>query len=425
MMVFALAVFLVVLVAFAVGFVHRTPAALAGAIVLVMAGAIGQEEAIEAVNWETLGLLIGMMILVGILKDSGLFGYLAVKSAQAAKGHPGLALIYLAAVTAVLSAFLDNVTTVLLMFPITLVIARLMEEDPVPFLLVEVIASNIGGTSTLVGDPPNIIIGTAVDELTFMDFIVNLAPPIFVILLVTLGIVWVVHARKLRTTEEDRKGVMGLDASAEIRDPALLVRSGAVVGATVVGFFLQQVTGLNPAIVALAGAAVAMLVCAPQVEDVLHEVEWPTILFFVGLFVMVGALESTGFIDMVARSLAAGSESLGATALIVMWGSAFASGIVDNIPFTATMVPVIEELAHARGYDTGTAEPLWWSLALGACLGGNFTMIGASANLVIAGLAEREGMTSLTFWRFLLWGFPLTLVALAISSAYILLFQIP
>jgi Na+/H+ antiporter NhaD/arsenite permease-like protein len=197
-----------------------------------------------------------------------------------------------------------------------------------------------------------------------------------------------------------------------------------VAGLTVVGFFLQGVTGLNPAIVALAGAAVAMLVCGPEVEKVLHEVEWPTILFFVGLFVMVGALESTGFIGLVAESLASGSDSLAGTAMIVMWGSGFASGVVDNIPFTATMVPVIEQLADSRGYDAATTEPLWWSLSLGACLGGNFTLIGASANLVVAGLVAREGMRSFTFWRFLMWGFPLTLVALAISSAYVLVFQV-
>jgi len=424
MMVFALAVFAVVLFVFAVDLVHRTPAALAGGILLVIAGAIGQEEAIEAVHWETLGLLVGMMILVGILKDSGVFGYLAIKSAQAAGGRPGLVLIYLAGVTAVLSAFLDNVTTVLLMFPVTLVIARILEEDPIPFLIVEVLASNIGGTATLVGDPPNIIIGTVVEELTFMDFIVNLAPPILVILLVTLGIVWLVHGRKLHTTEEDRKGIMALQATEEIEDRTLLVRAGAVCTATVIGFFLQQVTGLNPAIVALAGAAVAMLICGPEVEKVLHEVEWPTILFFVGLFVMVGALEATGFIELVAHSLASASGSLAGTAMIVMWGSAFASGIVDNIPFTATMIPVVEGLAETRGYDAATTEPLWWSLSLGACLGGNFTLIGASANLVVAGLVAREGMTTFTFFRFLLWGFPLTLVALAISSAYILIFQL-
>ena len=424
MMFFALAVFLAVLILFAVDLVHRTPAALAGGILLVVAGAIGQEEAIEAVHWETLGLLIGMMILVGILKESGIFGYLAIKSAQVAKGHPGLVLIYLSFVTAVLSAFLDNVTTVLLMFPVTLVITRIMEEDPVPYLIVEVLASNIGGTATLVGDPPNIIIGTVVDELTFMDFIVNLAPPILVILLATLGIVWLVHARRLRPTEEDRKGIMALDAASEIKDRNLLVRAGVVVGATVIGFFLQQITGLSPAVVALAGAALAMIVCEPEVEDVLHEVEWPTILFFVGLFVMVGALEATGFIEIVAHALASASESLAVTALVVMWGSGFASGIIDNIPFTATMVPVIQELAHARGYGPEAVEPLWWSLSLGACLGGNFTLIGASANLVVAGLAEREGMTSFSFWRFLLWGFPLTLVALVISSIYILVFQI-
>jgi Na+/H+ antiporter NhaD/arsenite permease-like protein len=421
---FALAVFVVVLAAFALDLVHRTPATLAGGILLVVVGAIGEDEAIEAVHWETLGLLIGMMILVGILKDSGIFGYLAIKSAQAARGRPGLVLVYLASITAFLSAFLDNVTTVLLMFPVTLVIARILEEDPIPFLIVEVLASNIGGTATLVGDPPNIIIGTVVDELTFMDFIVNLAPPIAVILLVTLGIVWLVHGRKLHTTDEDRTNIMALEASEEIEDRPLLVRAGAVAGLTVVGFFLQGVTGLNPAIVALAGAAVAMLVCGPEVEKVLHEVEWPTILFFVGLFVIVGALESTGFIGLVAESLASGSDSLAGTAMIVMWGSGFASGVVDNIPFTATMVPVIEQLADSRGYDAATTEPLWWSLSLGACLGGNFTLIGASANLVVAGLVAREGMRSFTFWRFLMWGFPLTLVALAISSAYVLVFQV-
>ena len=424
MMLFALAVFAVVLFVFAVDLVHRTPAALAGGILLVVVGAIGQEEAVEAVHWDTLGLLVGMMILVGILKESGIFGYLAIKSAQVAGGRPGLVLIYLAGITAVLSAFLDNVTTVLLMFPVTLVIARILEEDPIPFLIVEVLASNIGGTATLVGDPPNIIIGTVVEELTFMDFIVNLAPPIVVILLVTLGLVWLVHGRKLRTTEEDRKEIMALEATEEIEDRTLLVRAGAVCAATVIGFFLQQITGLNPAIVALAGAAVAMLVCGPEVEAVLHEVEWPTILFFVGLFVMVGALESTGFIELMAHSLASASDSLAGTAMLVMWGSGFASGIVDNIPFTATMIPVIEGLAEARGYDVATMEPLWWSLSLGACLGGNFTLIGASANLVVAGLVAREGMTTFTFLRFLLWGFPLTLVALVISSAYILLFQL-
>ena len=422
-MVFALVVFLVVLAVFALDWVHRTPAALLGALLVIVAGVIGQEEAVEAVNWETLGLLVGMMILIGIVKASGLFGYLAIKSAQAARGHPGLTLIYLAAITAVLSAFLDNVTTVLLMFPMTLVITQILEEDPFPFLIVEVLASNIGGTATLIGDPPNIIIGTEVNELSFMDFIVNLAPPVVVILLVSLGIVWLVYARKLRISESDRKGIMDLNPATQIVDRRLLVRSSAVTGATVLGFFLQGLTALNPAFVALAGAAVAMIVCGPRVEEVLHEVEWPTILFFVGLFVMVGALEATGFIERVAELLASASDSLAVTALVVIWGSGFASGIVDNIPFTATMVPVIESLAEARGYDAATTETLWWSLSLGACLGGNFTLIGASANLVVAGLAERSGV-SFTFFRFLLWGLPLTLVALAISSVYILVFHV-
>ena len=287
------------------------------------------------------------------------------------------------------------------------------------------LASNIGGTATLVGDPPNIIIGTVVEELTFMDFIVNLAPPIVVILLVTLGIVWLVHARKLHTTEEDRKEIMALEAGEEIEDRTLLIRAGAVCAAQ---RWSASSSSRSPASTPPSwrspGPRSPCSSAGPEVEKVLHEVEWPTILFFVGLFVMVGALETTGFIDMVAHSLASASDSLAGTALIVMWGSGFASGIVDNIPFTATMVPVIEQLAEARGYDAATVEPLWWSLSLGACLGGNFTLIGASANLVVAGLVAREGMTSFTFWRFLLWGFPLTLVALVLSSLYVLIFQL-
>src|SRR5918992_615541 len=247
-MLFALVVFLVVLAVFALDWIHRTPAALLGALLLIVAGAIGQEEAVEAVNWETLGLLVGMMILVGILQASGVFGYLAIKSAQSARGHPGLTLIYLATITAVLSAFLDNVTTVLLMFPMTLVITEILEEDPFPFLIVEVLASNIGGTATLIGDPPNIIIGTEVPELSFMDFIVNLAPPIVVILLVTLGIVWLVHARRLRISESDRKGIMPLDVATQLEDRRLRVRSSAVPGSRVLGFFLQAFPALNPAV---------------------------------------------------------------------------------------------------------------------------------------------------------------------------------
>lgn len=422
MSVLALAVFLVVLVLFAADIVHRTPAALAGAALLVMAGAIGEEEAIEAVNWETLGLLIGMMVLVGILKETGVFEYLAIRSAQLAGGGPGRILVYLGLITAVLSAFLDNVTTVLLMFPVTLVIANVLREDPLPFLLVEVLASNIGGTSTLIGDPPNIIIGTATG-LSFGSFIVNLGPPVAVVLLVTLGILWLVYGRSMTSSPERKKQILDLRADRELKDRGLLLRSGAITVATVVGFFLQDVTGLNPAVVALAGAAVAMIVCGSEVERVLHEVEWPTLLFFVGLFVMVGALEATGFIGAVAGLIGGASGSLGGTAVLVLWGSGFASGVVDNIPFTATMIPVIEQIGAARGYDAATLETLWWSLSLGACLGGNFTLIGASANLVVAGLADRSGV-AFTFWRFLLVGAPLTLVALAISTVYVLLFQV-
>ncbi len=419
---FAAAVFVAVLVLFAAEKVHRTPAALIGAVLVVVAGAIGQEEAIEAVNWETLGLLIGMMLLVGILKETGIFGYLAIRSAQIAKGRPGRILVYLGVVTAVLSAFLDNVTTVLLVFPITLLLADILGADPVPFLLVEVIASNIGGTATLVGDPPNIIIGTATG-LSFNSFIVNLGPPVVVILTVTLAVLWFVYGRKLRSSEETQREILALDPVATITDRSLLIRGGLVTGATVLGFFLQDVTGVGPAVVALAGAALAMVVSRSDVEGVLHEVEWPTILFFVGLFVMVGALETVGIIGAVAKALASSSSSPGVTALTILWGSAAASAVVDNIPFTATMIPVVEQLGEARGYDAAALEPMWWSLSLGACLGGNATLIGASANLVVAGMAEKVGI-SISFGRFLIVGLPMALISIMISTGYVLLFLV-
>jgi Na+/H+ antiporter NhaD/arsenite permease-like protein len=424
MMIFALTVFLLVLAGFAFEIVHRTPAALLGAATLIIVGAISLQGAIEAVQWETLGLLVGMMILVGILKESGIFGYLAIKSAQFARGTPSRILIYLAVTTALLSAFLDNVTTILLMFPVTLVITRVLETDVIPFLITEVLASNIGGTATLVGDPPNIIIGTSVEALSFTDFIVNLAPVVAIILTVTLGIIWLVYGRRLQSTEDDKQGIMSLDANSEVKDRSLLIRAGLVMALTVFAFFTEELTGLNPAVIAISGAALAMLICSPSVEDVLHEVEWPTILFFVGLFAMVGALETTGFIARIADFLATASPSLSVTAVIVIWGSGLASGVVDNIPFTATMVPLLQQLQSTRGYSSQTMEPLWWSLSLGACLGGNLTLIGASANLVVSGLAEREGMRGFTFLRFLKWGLPLTLLALTISTVWILVVEI-
>ncbi|CAA9468489.1 MAG: Na+/H+ antiporter NhaD and related arsenite permeases [uncultured Rubrobacteraceae bacterium] len=420
--IFAALVFVAVLALFAAEKVHRTPAALMGAVLVVVAGAIGQEEAIEAVNWETLGLLIGMMILVGILRETGLFSYLAIRTAQLADGRPGRILVYLGVVTAVLSAFLDNVTTVLLMFPMTLLIADILDEDPVPFLLLEVIASNIGGTATLVGDPPNIIIGTATG-LSFNSFIVNLGPPVVVVLVVTLAILWLAWGRKMRPSEENRRSILALDPASSIQDRGLLLRAGGVMAATVLGFFMQDLTGLNPAVVALAGAALAMIVCRSDVEKSLGDVEWPTILFFVGLFVMVGALESVGIIGAVADYLGSASDSLGVTAVTILWGSAVASAVVDNIPFTATMIPVVEGIGEARGYDASTLATLWWSLSLGACLGGNATLIGASANLVVAGMAERHGL-KISFVRFMLAGLPLTVIAIAISTAYVLLFLV-
>ena len=269
-----------------------------------------------------------------------------------------------------------------------------------PFLLLEVVSSNIGGTAT---------------GLSFNSFIVNLGSPVVVVLAVTMAILWFAWRRKTSFSEE----ILALDPAASIADRGLLLRAGGIMVATVLGFFLQDLTGLNPAGVALAGAALAMIVCRSDVEKSLGDVEWPTILFFVGLFVMVGVLESVGIIGAIAEYLGPASDSLAAAAVTILWGSAVASAVVDSIPFTATMIPVVEGIGEARGYDASTLETLWWSLSLGACLGGNATLIGASANLVVAGMAERHGLKT-SFVRFMPVGLPLTVIA--ISTAYVSLF---
>ena len=422
--IFAVALFVVVLVGIATELINRTVAALLGAAVVVAFGVVEQTEAAsEFVDWNTIGLLAGMMIIVSVLNKTGLFEYLAIRSAQLGKARPGRILILLSLVTAFLSAFLDNVTTVILMVPVTFLIADALDVSPLPFLLAQVMASNIGGAATLIGDPPNILIGSAAD-LSFSDFVLNLTPVVLLTLPFVLGFFYVAFRRELVAGEGAEETIGKLNARGAIRDEVLLRKSLIVLGVVILGFFLHGALHLEAATIALFGAAVLMLYARSDVEEILREVEWPTLLFFVGLFVLVGGLEVTGFVGRIAEVLTGASNSLAITAMLVMWGSAIASGIVDNIPFTATMVPVIEQLAEARGYDAATVEPLWWSLSLGACLGGNFTLIGASANLVVAGLVAREGMTGFTFWRFLLWGFPLTLVALILSSLYILIFQL-
>jgi Na+/H+ antiporter NhaD/arsenite permease-like protein len=419
--VLAVALFALVLAFIAFELSHRTVLALLGAAVLISLGVVGQDEAAsEFIDWNTIGLLAGMMVIVAILERTGIFEYLAIKSAQWGRAKPGRILILLALVTAFLSAFLDNVTTVILMVPVTFLIADALETSPMPFLLTQVMASNIGGASTLIGDPPNILIGSAAD-LSFADFVINLGPVVLISLPVVLGVLYLMFRRELKQSDGAEEVIAGMDAAGSIRDGVLLRKSLTVLALVVLAFFLHGALHLEAATIALFGAAGLMLYSGVNVEEVLREVEWSTLIFFVGLFVLVGGLEVTGFVGGIAEALTGvGDGASATTAVVVILGSGLASGIVDNIPFTATMIPVIQDLAEAQGLSEAEVRPLWWALALGADFGGNLTLIGASANVVVAGMSERAGQR-ISFLKFMLYGIPVTLLSLAIATAYVLL----
>jgi Na+/H+ antiporter NhaD/arsenite permease-like protein len=415
----AAVLFLAALALIALEFVHRTKVALVGAGLMVLAGVLTEDEAIEAVDWSTLGLLVGMMILVGLTERTGVFTYLALRVAQLSNGQPGRLVFLLALVTGVLSAFLDNLTAILLVVPITLLLADLLRISPIPLVLVEVLASNIGGTATLIGDPPNILIGTHVEELGFIDFIVNLAPVSFVVLLLASTYLYFLFRGELRSDPERAAEIARLDAAADMRGKPYVGRSIAILLGTIVGFFLHGPLHVEPAVVALSGATLLLLVAADDIEAALERVEWATIFFFVGLFVMVGGLEQQGLIDEVAEFLAdLTNDSRTAEMFVILWGAAAGSALVDNIPFTAAMIPVVDTL-QGDDFDDGR----WWALALGACYGGNATMIAAAANVAAAGVLDRSG-TPISFVRFLLVGVPVTLISLVVASVYLLLFQI-
>jgi Na+/H+ antiporter NhaD/arsenite permease-like protein len=417
--VLAVAIFVAALVTIALEWTHRTKIALLGAGAVVLVGILGEEQAIESVDWSTLGLLVGMMIIVGLTERTGVFTYLALRVAQLAGDRPIRLVFLLAAVTGVMSAFLDNLTAILLVVPITLLLADLLRISPIPLVLVEVIASNIGGTATLIGDPPNIMIGTARPELSFLDFIVNLAPVAVVTLaLVTTGLALAFRSH-LRIEPDRAADVRKLDAAADMRDAPKVGRTIAVLLGTIVGFFLHSALHVEPAVVALVGATVMLLVAADDVEGALERVEWATIFFFIGLFVMVGALEEEGVIDRVAEAFAditGGSRPL--EAMVILWGAALGSAVVDNIPFTAAMIPVVESL-QADEFD----DAAWWALALGACFGGNATVIAAAANVAASGVLDRSGHP-VSFVRFLAVGVPVTFVSLLVATAYLLIFQL-
>ncbi len=399
--------------------IHRTIIALVGAAIAIALGVISQEQAVDAIDFNTIGLLVGMMIIVGITRQSGVFEYLAIKAAKVAGGRPLAILVALAVITAVASALLDNVTTVLLIVPVTFAIADRLDVSPVPYLFTEILASNIGGTATLIGDPPNIMIGGATG-LGFIDFLVNLAPPVIVIFVVITAILLLIFRKDLEATEEDIKHLMSLEEKEYIKDWKLLKRSLAVLGLTIVGFLLHQALHLESATIALLGASLLMLIAGEDPEESLLSVEWPTIFFFAGLFIIVGGLEVRGVIEVVAeKALELTGGNLLHTGMLVLWLSAIASSFVDNIPFVATMIPLIQAM---ETMSTMPVEPLWWTLALGACLGGNGTLVGAAANVIVAGIAERYG-NPIRFIDFLKIGFPIMLLTIVMSMVYLYLFQ--
>lgn len=415
----AIGIFLVIYAMIISEKIHRTIVAMIGGILMVVLGIVDQETALHHIDFNTLGLLVGMMIIVGITAETGLFKYIAVLAAKRAKGEPVRIMTSLAVITAGGSAFLDNVTTVLLMVPVTFSIVKQLRVPPLPFLISQIIACNIGGTATLIGDPPNIMIGSAVKELTFMAFIVNLAPVVLIIMAATLPLFVIIFRKQLQTTPELKQSLMDIDEKDFITDHKLLKKCLWVLGITILGFFLHQTLHLESATVALVGAFLLLLMTGEHMlEEAFTKVEWTTIFFFVGLFVLVSGLIETGVIAQLAQqAVDLTGGDLVATSMLIIWLSAIASAFVDNIPFVATMIPLIQEMGRMGISDL---EPLWWSLALGACLGGNGTLIGASANLIVAGLSGKEGHP-ITFVQYLKIGFPLMILSVIIASVYVYL----
>ena len=413
-MLLAVVVFLVALAVIVSERLHRTQVALIGAALVVVTGIIDQEQATEAVDFNTIGLLVGMMVVVRLTEPTGIYNYLAIRAGQLARGRPLGVVIALTGTTAVLSAFLDNLTTVLLMVPITFLLADTLDVPPIPLIIMEIIASNIGGTATLIGDPPNIIIAGATG-LSFNAFLTNLAPIAAITLVVVVAALYLVYRPQLRIEPRNREKVMSLDARRSIENPAELKRTLPILVLTILAFFAHQALHLEPATVALTGAAVMLLASRQSVEDALAGIEWATLFFFLGLFVMVGALEVTGAIDEVAQAVGGVTGGNRTAELLgIMWVSAFGSGVVDNIPFTAAMLPVVEQLQAGDGGD----DAYWWALSLGACFGGNATLIAAAANVAASGLAQRAGQP-ISFLSFLRVGLPVTLLSMTLATGYL------
>jgi Na+/H+ antiporter NhaD/arsenite permease-like protein len=419
----AVAIFVIAYVLIASEKVNRVTVAVGGGALMLAIGATNAEHAFfsedSGIDWNVIFLLMGMMLIVAVLRRTGLFEFVAIWAAKKARGRPFPIMVILILVTGIASAGLDNVTTVLLVAPVTLLVAERLAIPPVPFLIAEVLASNIGGTATLVGDPPNIIIASR-SGLTFNDFLSVLAPFIALVLLVLIVLCRIMFRKAFRYDAARAAQVMSLNERDAIRDPRLVAISLSVLAAVLIAFGLHTLLGLEPSVVALLGGLLLLVLSRLDPAEVARDVEWPTLIFFAGLFVMVGGLVATGVIDTLAGAATeATADRLWPATMLLLWGSAFLSAIVDNIPYVATMSPIVADLVQANG-GLGHAQVLWWALAIGADLGGNATAIGASANVVVLGIAARAGYR-ITFWQFTKYGLLVTAISVALAVPYLYL----
>ena len=415
MKIFAIVVFVLVMGAIMTEKLHRATAALAGAVLLVICGVMTGKQAIGYIDFNTIGVLVGMMIVVAVIRTTGMFEYISIKAAKAAKGDPWKILIAFVLITAILSAFLDNVTTVLLVGPMSIAIARMLEINPVPFLMMQILASNVGGTATMIGDPPNIMIGSA-SGLSFMDFITNTGAAAVLIIIAQIIVMKFLYKKQLESGPINKTSVMNLDPDKSITNRKLMKQSIAVMVLVVIGFVIHDKLGFDSCMIALGAAAIMLIIGHQEVDQIISEVEWTTIVFFMSLFVVVGGLERTGVIHSISSWLINATEGhYILTMLVLLWASALLSSVLDNIPFVATLIPLVLTMQQ-QGMNV---EAFWWAISLGACLGGNGTMIGASANVVLSDIANKHGYP-ITFKSYLRVGFPFMLMSVGIATVFLL-----
>lgn len=414
--IIAISIFLLVMIAIISEKVNRAVAAVAGALLMLIFNIVSFENGLKHIDFNTIGVLIGMMLFVSVVKNSGLFEYIAIFSAKKSKGDPWKIMLCFMVLTAILSAILDNVTTVLLIGPMTIVITQILKINPTPFLITQILASNIGGTSTLIGDPPNIMIGSAAN-LSFMDFVVNLGPIVIILLFATIICFKFVFKKHLVVEAIYKKEILSLDENKSIKDKSLLIKSIIMMIFILLGFALHNIIHIESSVVALTGATIMIFIGKQDVDEILSSIEWSTIAFFGGLFIVVGGLVEVGIINFIAEYLINATKGhLIITMLVILWLSAIISSFLDNIPFVATLIPLILTM-QSQGVDV---TPIWWATSLGACLGGNGTLIGASANIVLSNIGQKNGY-SITFKEYFKIGFPLMILSIIISTIYLVI----